>query len=215
MVYDFAGILVLGFIIGLTGALAPGPTLVATINSSLKKGWKAGPLVTLGHALTEVLMVVLVLTGLSMFITGYSFMIVIIGGAALVIFGILTLLESRHASVDITGETGKSDNPVLAGIVTSISNPYFWIWWFTVGSAILISALEGGWLLVIAFVVGHWFADLGWLTLVSLGIHRGRFFLSGRGYRYLLAVCGIFLIGFGVWFLISGVLIRLFLGVDV
>lgn len=204
MIYDIAGIFLLGFVIGLTGALAPGPTLVATINSSLKKGWKSGPLVTLGHALTEVLMVVLVLTGLSMIITDYSFLIIIIGGFALVLFGILTLLESRHASIDIGGKNGSADNPVIAGIVTSISNPYFWIWWFTVGSAILISALEGGWPLVIAFVIGHWFADLGWLTLVSMGIHRGRLFLTERGYRWLLASCGIFLLAFGIWFLLSG-----------
>lgn len=204
MIYEITGIFILGFIIGLTGALAPGPTLVATINSSLKKGWTSGPLVTLGHALTEVLMVVLVLTGLSMIITDYSFLIIIIGGVALVLFGLITILESRHASIDIGGKKGAGDNPVFAGIITSLSNPYFWIWWFTVGSAILISALEGGWPLVIAFVIGHWFADLGWLTMVSVGVHRGRFFLHDRGYRYMLGACGLFLIFFGIWFLVSG-----------
>lgn len=196
--------LALGFVIGLTGALAPGPTLVVTINSSLKKGWKSGPLVTLGHVLTEVLMVVLVLTGLSMILGEYSYMIIIVGGVALLAFGLLTVLESRHASIDLSGGNGVADDPVLAGVVTSISNPYFWIWWFTVGSAILISAMEGGWPLLVAFIAGHWFADLGWFTLVSVGVHRGRFFLTDRGYRYMLAVCGLFLMAFGIWFLVSG-----------
>ena len=40
----------LAFAIGLTGALAPGPTLLATVNSSLQEGWKAGPKVAAGHA---------------------------------------------------------------------------------------------------------------------------------------------------------------------
>ena len=44
---------VLGFLIGLTGALAPGPTLVATINASLAGNWTAGLKVSLGHIIIE------------------------------------------------------------------------------------------------------------------------------------------------------------------
>jgi type I restriction enzyme M protein len=38
---EIAEMLATAFAIGLTGALAPGPTLLATVNSSLQEGWKA------------------------------------------------------------------------------------------------------------------------------------------------------------------------------
>jgi threonine/homoserine/homoserine lactone efflux protein len=201
MIFEFLNMILLGFLIGLTGALAPGPTLIATINASLKRGWSAGPLVTLGHIMVEVVMVGLIVAGLSLFIGDYAWLIAGIGGFALVIFGILTILESRQAYIDITGNNQPTTSPFLAGAVTSISNPYFWIWWFTVGSALLIGAYQGGIIPVLAFIVGHWMADLGWFTLVSVSIHKGRFILGEKQYRLILAVCGVFLMCFGGYYL--------------
>ncbi|MDD1698779.1 MAG: LysE family translocator [Methanoregula sp.] len=201
MIFEFLNMILLGFLIGLTGALAPGPTLIATINASLKQGWSAGPLVTLGHILVEVVMVGLIVAGLSLFIGDYAWLIAGIGGFALVIFGILTVLESRQVHIDITGNNQPTTSPLLAGALTSISNPYFWIWWFTVGSALLIGAYQGGIILVLAFILGHWMADLGWFTLVSVSIHKGRFILGEKQYRLILAACGVFLMCFGGYYL--------------
>jgi len=94
----------LGFLIGLTGALAPGPTLVATIKASLKSGWSAGPRVTLGHIVVEILMVLLIIAGMSVVIGQYSRLIAAIGGAALFVFGVLTLREAKNARIDCDDE---------------------------------------------------------------------------------------------------------------
>jgi threonine/homoserine/homoserine lactone efflux protein len=204
---ELINMLVLGFLIGLTGALAPGPTLIATINASLQGGWTMGPRVTLGHVAVEILMVILIIAGLSVVIGDYSWLIAGIGGAALMVFGILTVLESRHAHINPVQGTSLDEKtimcPFIAGAVTSISNPYFWLWWFTVGSALMIGALAGGISTAIAFIVGHWAADLGWFTLVSVSIHKGRFFLGEREYRWTLAACGIFLVIFGGYYLMT------------
>ena len=196
----------LGLLLGFTGALAPGPTLVATINASVKGGWTAGPKVTFGHMVVEVLIMIIIVAGLSVVLTGYSAVIAVVGGIALIAFGLLTLSGARTASIESTGKWDRSDTgPVFAGLVTSISNPYFWIWWLSVGSALLLGALEGGITVMAAFIVGHWTADLSWYTLVSAGIHKGRFFLGTREYRIVLYACGIFLLGFGIYFLSSGI----------
>jgi threonine/homoserine/homoserine lactone efflux protein len=195
------GMLILGFLIGLTGALAPGPTLVAAINASVTGGWTAGPKVTFGHMVVEILMVLVIIGGLSVILAGYSVLIAAIGGTALVVFGVLTILGSRQARIGVSEHPQQNAAPVFAGLVTSISNPYFWIWWLTVGSALLIGALEGGLFPAIAFITGHWGADLGWYTLVSASIHKGRFFLGQREYRIVLAACGVFLVGFGAYYL--------------
>jgi threonine/homoserine/homoserine lactone efflux protein len=191
---------ILGFLIGLTGALAPGPTLIATINASVKGGW------TMGHIAVEILMVVLIIAGLTVLIGGYSWLIAIIGGIALVVFGILTILESRHAQVSPPSQAPAPDEksrsgPFISGAVTSIANPYFWLWWLTVGSSLMIGAYAGGILSAGAFILGHWGADLGWFTFVSVSIHKGRFFLGEREYRWTLAACGVFLVLFGGYYL--------------
>jgi threonine/homoserine/homoserine lactone efflux protein len=195
--------LALGFLIGLTGALAPGPTLIATINASLKGGWSMGPRVTLGHMAVELLMVILIVAGVSVIFGAYTWFIAGLGGLALVIFGILTIREARTATIDIPVEQAKAVRPFLAGAITSISNPYFWIWWITVGSALLIGAYKGGWVLAVAFIAGHWAADMGWFTLISVSIHRGRFILGERQYRWIVGLCGLFLVLFGIYYLSS------------
>jgi threonine/homoserine/homoserine lactone efflux protein len=188
------------FFIGLTGALAPGPTLVATIQSSLDGGWIAGPKVALGHILIETLVFILILIGVTTIALQFSGAIALVGGIALTGFGILTIREGMSARSDLSlgGATG---NPYLAGILTGVTNPYFWIWWLTLGSVLLLDAMRGGWYLGIAFMAGHWAADVGWLTLVSTGIHRGRTILSSKGYRVTLVLCGMFLSLFGVFYL--------------
>lgn len=195
--------LILGFLIGLTGALAPGPTLVATIHASVKGGWTMGPKVTLGHIIVESCLLLLTVMGISLLFNQYAIAISIIGGAALVGFGILTIRGSRDAVLIVEAGGDQKNRPVLAGIVTSISNPYFWIWWFTVGGALLVSTLNGGILNAIAFIGGHWTADLAWLTLVSASIHTGRVILKDTQYRFILATCGIFLVIFGLYYITS------------
>jgi threonine/homoserine/homoserine lactone efflux protein len=203
MYLEIVEMLSLGFLIGLTGALAPGPTLIATINASLKGGWSMGPRVTLGHMAVELLMVLLIVAGVSIIFGEYTWLIAGVGGLALILFGILTLREARTATIDLSAEKARPAQPFLAGVITSISNPYFWIWWFTVGSALLIGAYEGGIVLAVAFIVGHWAADLGWFTLISVSIHRGRFILGEHQYHWILGLCGAFLILFGVYYLSS------------
>jgi threonine/homoserine/homoserine lactone efflux protein len=199
MSYEMAEILAMAFTIGLTGALAPGPTLVATINSSLKSGWTAGPKVAIGHALVEMLIFLLIVLGLAAAAKQYSHFITIVGGVALVAFGLLTIKESRKAT--LISPAGDAQNPYLAGVITSAANPFFWIWWLSIGSAMVIDGLRGGLILAGLFMVGHWSADFGWYTLISASLDKGRKILSEANYQRILAICGGFLILFGLYYL--------------
>jgi hypothetical protein len=57
--------------------------------------------------------------------------------------------------------------------------------------------------MAVAFIIGHWGADFGWYTLVSCSLDRGRSVLSQGSYRRILGFCGVFLICFGVYFLLE------------
>jgi threonine/homoserine/homoserine lactone efflux protein len=88
MINEIFDTLAMAFLIGLTGALAPGPTLVATVNSSLKTGWIAGPKIALGHAMVELLIFILIVMGLAATAQQqqqeYSHYVAIVGGLALI-----------------------------------------------------------------------------------------------------------------------------------
>lgn len=201
--------LLLGFSVGLTGALVPGPMLFATIEISLKKGWLAGPQVVFGHMLVEAVIYVLVLLGAASLVdSGMISLIFLIGGLSLLVFGILTLKEARAAasysqvSQDSSGLKLVS-NPTLIGLITSVSNPYFWIWWMTAGGALVLKEYELGIIISMAYMLGHWTADLGWFTAVSGSFGRGKTLLSQKMHRYILYTCGIFLVIFGLYFMLN------------
>jgi threonine/homoserine/homoserine lactone efflux protein len=201
MIYDTLQYFLLAFALGLTGALVPGPTLVATVNASLTGGWTTGPQVTLGHMLSEAILFILILVGLATVALPYTTAVAGIGGIALILFGALTIQGSRWATLNVP-QGRIVTNPFMAGFLTSVANPYFWFWWLTIGSAMVITGLEGGILLALVFMAGHWSADLGWYTLVSTGISRGKTLLSDTMYRRIIAACGIFLVLFGVYYLL-------------
>jgi threonine/homoserine/homoserine lactone efflux protein len=198
--FEIFQIFILGFVIGLTGALAPGPTLVATINASMAGDWTTGLKVSLGHVIVELFLVILILLGLATIALPYTSVIAGIGGIALIAFGALTIAGSRKATMR-TSSSQTLSNPYMAGLVTSAANPYFWIWWLSIGSAMVIAGLQGGLVLVGALMIGHWSADTVWLTLVSTSVSKGRMIVSDSTYQKIIELCGIFLILFGAYYL--------------
>jgi threonine/homoserine/homoserine lactone efflux protein len=200
--------LLLGFSVGLTGALVPGPMLFATIEISLKKGWLAGPQVVFGHVMVEVVLYILILFGAASLVgSGIISAIFLIGGLSLLVFGLLTLKDARAAaSAQIFQDPSGlklTSSPTLIGLITSVSNPYFWIWWLTAGGALVLKEYELGIIFSMAYMLGHWTADLGWFTVVSGSFGRGKTLLSQQMHRYILYTCGIFLVIFGLYFMLN------------
>jgi threonine/homoserine/homoserine lactone efflux protein len=84
--------------------------------------------------------------------------------------------------------------PILSGFVASSVNPYFYVWWATVGNVFTMKGLEiAGLLGVAVFLISHWMSDLSWYTLVSWSVGKGRRYVTDRVYRAILGVCGLFL----------------------
>jgi len=190
--------LAFGFAIGLTGAVVPGPMLFATIAASLEKGWIAGPRIVLGHALVEVVLCAIIALGFTI-ANDIIFQIVsLLGGGALFIFGVMTVNSSRNATFDVGGNV--TGNPVVTGALTSVSNPYFLIWWLTIGNGMIMDGLKISFLVAALFVIGHWIADLSWYAFVSASSSKGRNVMSDRTYSRMLTGCGVFLVCFGAYY---------------
>jgi threonine/homoserine/homoserine lactone efflux protein len=193
------------FGVGLSGALVPGPMLTVTITDSVKKGAKAGPMVILGHFITEFLLMIALLAGLGWIIGSNtaSIIIGIFGGIILIYMG-YDLLKSENKLSNIQLDNEQKHGSLFAGILTSISNPYFFIWWASVGCAFMYKGLElAGIIGLLGFVIGHWAADFSWYSLISIFSSRGSKIMSDRTYNLVMKICGVFLAVLGVYFMLS------------
>jgi threonine/homoserine/homoserine lactone efflux protein len=190
------------FLIGFSGAAAPGPMLTVTIREAATRGFWAGPLVVLGHSILELLLLAAILLGLGTVLTKPLFFSVtgLVGGAILIWMGGSMLRGLPELSLKLSTDDKKSMHPTVGGIVTSLSNPYFPLWWATAGLALIANAAVKGLAGQGAFYVGHILADLVWYSIVSALIHFGRGLLTDTRYRVMMGVLATMLVGFGLYF---------------
>jgi len=192
------------FGVAFSGAMMPGPMLTLTVAESARRGFWRGPLLVLGHALLEALLLAALYLGLAEVVQRPTVFIVIacLGGLLLAWMGtgMLRNLSSLSLRVEAGEEGSKALNPVLSGALISLANPYFLVWWATIGLGYLAVAGQFGLAGVMIFYFFHILADLLWYAFISGSVHLGRRFLSDRIYRGLVACCAFFLIAFGSWF---------------
>lgn len=197
----------IGFILGLTGAMAPGPLLTITISESAKRGGIVGPMVVLGHGILEFFLLLLIIFGLGSILNNKIIFsaIAFAGGIILVYIGYGMIKGLKQYQLSDTSTTlHKGLHPVISGIVVSLSNPYWFIWWITIGMGYVMFAKGLGMQGVIAFFVGHILSDLIWYSFISYGIQFGGSFFSLKVIKVILLICSIFLIFFGGFFIIKG-----------
>jgi threonine/homoserine/homoserine lactone efflux protein len=195
------------FVLALSGALVPGPLLTITVSESSRRGLIAGPLMIFGHGLLELALVVALISGLAP-VLGRDDVFILIsltGGAVLLWMGISMLRSLPNLTLGGHATGKKSRNLVVMGIVLSAINPYWLIWWASIGLGYIMHSLKFGLLGVTAFFLGHILADLAWYALISFSIAKGQRLFSDLFYRQLIGTCAVFLILFSCWFFYSGV----------
>jgi threonine/homoserine/homoserine lactone efflux protein len=191
-------------VISMSGVLAPGPVTAAALAAGARRR-HAGALIAAGHGVVEFPLVLLIMAGVGSVLASRGFRIGIglVGGAFLVTMGI-QMLRSASAPAAVA-DTGKRRYPLLTGIVLTAGNPYFLVWWATVGLTLTAQAMEIGILAFGLFALVHWLCDLTWLEVLSLASHKGSRVLGGRVQRIVLGVCAVALLGFGVMFIAGAV----------
>jgi threonine/homoserine/homoserine lactone efflux protein len=195
--------------IAFSGALMPGPLLAVTIREATRRGAWAGPLLMVGHAVLEGALVLILVLGFAKPLAhpAVTTVISLLGGATLLWMG-AGMLRHVPAATDTAAESrgpaGSSHRLIGLGIVGSLSNPCWSLWWATTGLGYLVVALRLGVAGVVTFFAGHILADVTWYSFVSAGVSHARAFLAGPRYRVVIRVCGAGLVGFALWFLGAG-----------
>jgi len=190
-------------VISLSGVMMPGPLFAVTVAKSYKSQF-AGAQIAAGHALVEIPLILLIYFGLGRFFQHelVQLTLSVLGGVVLLWLGI-GMFRARTRVV----ETGKDlpYNSVVAGVVTSILNPFFILWWVTIGSMLIMKSLNFGVTGFALFIPVHWLCDLVWLLVVSVLVYRTRSLWGRKFQEGLFITCGLLLIGSGGWFMISGI----------
>lgn len=186
--------------ISLSGVMAPGPITAAAIAMGARNRF-AGALMAVGHGIIEFPLMVLIILGMDKILKFPSTKIVIgfAGGAFLVIMAIQMLrsiknIEQQEIKVTRSG-------PVVAGIVLSGGNPFFLIWWASVGLNLAITATGFGVWAFVLFAIVHWLCDFIWFSILSWASFKGSVLLGPRSQKKILMICSLALFGFGLFFI--------------
>lgn len=196
-VWTFFGVTV---VISLTGVLTPGPVFAATVAKSYKDE-RAGLKIALGHGLVEFPLMALIVLSLGYVFTNdyVKLGIGLVAGVLLVFMGV-GMIRSRKTVAE-EGLEYVPKNSVLAGALTTSANPYFLLWWATVGAALITSAQYYGAIVVVIFAVVHWSCDLAWYTFTGFAVFRSRKLWTPVVHEIVFGVCGALMIGFGLYFI--------------
>ena len=189
--------------ISLTGVMMPGPVTAVTITKGAhRKG--AGALVALGHGIVELPLIVLLYFGFARFFERTEVIVPVglVGGLVLFWMAINML---RVKPLAFSEHRDAPHGSLVAGLVTTVSNPYFFLWWASVGVLLLSDAQAFGVTGVAAMGVTHWLCDAGWLFLISWVVFKSKHLWTQRVHRVVFGICAAVLAGFGGWFIYSSI----------
>jgi len=188
-------------IISASGVMAPGPLFAANIAYGLQGGGKAGIKMAVGHTIVELPLVILLGIGVFSFeiFPEFRTWITILGAITLFVFAgiqIKTTLQMKETTFNL------KHNAVLTGIILSALNPFFIIWWLSVGfklisDAMLIWAFVG---IIVVFLLHIWM-DFVWLYSVACLAAKSSKILSNKNYKILMMGLSAMVIYFGISFI--------------
>ena len=193
---------VLVIAVSASGVMAPGPLFAANISYGLRDGVKSGIKMAIGHTIVEFPLVILLGIGVFSLETFPEFrtLISVFGAITLFAFAFMqikTVLQKKEDNI-----SNLKQGPLVTGIVLSALNPFFIIWWLTIGfklisDAMLIWAFSG--ILIVFFL--HIWMDFAWLGGVSFLTSKSSRILSNRNYKIIMVGLSLMLVYFGITFL--------------
>ena len=193
---------ILVIVISASGVMAPGPLFTANISYGLRDGAKSGIKMAIGHTLVEFPLIVLLGIGVFSLETFPEFKILISIFGAVTLF-LFAAIQIRTALQGRENNTSKpKQGPLVTGILLSALNPFFILWWLTIGfklilDAMLIWAFTG---ILIVFVMHIWM-DFVWLGGISHLASKSSHVMSNRNYKILMIILSLMLVYFGITFL--------------
>jgi threonine/homoserine/homoserine lactone efflux protein len=190
--------------ISLSGVMSPGPLFAVTI-AKASKDKRAGLLISLGHGAVEFPLMLLIYFGFNWLFTlpPVQRTVSLVGGFIMIYMGI-QMLRTRKENGEET--TFSRHSSMVSAILATSANPYFILWWATIGAALVTNAALFGPVGFAVFSVTHWSCDLLWNTFVSITVFKSKRFWTQKVRSIVFGFCFVTLTAFGVWFIMSTIL---------
>lgn len=198
-IWVFFGITIL---ISFSGVMMPGPVFAAAVAKGYEDE-RAGIKIALGHGLVEFPLMAFIVLSMGYVFTNelVRMAIGLVGGVLLVFLG-ASMIKARRLAVEEGGRVFPY-GPLTAGAVTTSVNPYFFLWWATVGAILVMTAQEFGAMVVVVFAGVHWTCDLAWYWFTSFAVFRTRHLWTPLVHEVVFGVCGALMVAFGVYFVVG------------
>ena len=190
--------------ISASGVMSPGPLFTANIVYGLKEGKIAGLKIAMGHTVVEFPLIVFLGLGAISLETfpEYRILITVIGAIGLFVFAGLQI--KSIFGKDFRNETNSNKNSFLAGILLSALNPFFIIWWLTIGIVLITESIAlWGFSGILILFIFHIWMDYVWLFAVAGFASKAKNALSNNNYKILIVGLSILLVYFGIQFLLQ------------
>ena len=201
---ELFGFLGLVIIISASGVMSPGPLFAANVMYGLREGKISGLKMATGHTIVEFPLILLL--GIGFFsienVPEIRTIITILGAIGL--FGFAALQIRSVTKKEFSIETRSKQGPLVAGILLSALNPFFIIWWLTIGLVLISKSIESFGLfgIVILFLFHIWM-DYVWLFTIATFSSRAKNYLSKRNFKIIIVALSLILIYFGIDFLLK------------
>ena len=187
--------------ISLSGVMLPGPLTAATIASGYSDR-NAGLMIGIGHGIVELPIIALVYLGFANYlsmpivkqVTGVA------GGLLLITMGLMIFFTFKKP---VQATSRLTHTPLVTGIIMTAGNPYFLLWWATIGVALIAMAASFGLAGILLFVVLHLACDIGWDQFLSVTVFKTKHLWTPHVQKVIFSICALILIGFGIYFGLS------------
>jgi threonine/homoserine/homoserine lactone efflux protein len=177
--------LLLGLAIGFSAGVSPGPLLALVVSTSLRHGRRAGFQVAASPLLTDLPIIILSLTVLSAVPGRVVAAVGTVGAAVVVKLGISTLRQACRAELP-AAVGGAATHSLRRGVVVNLLSPHPWLFWFSVGGPLLVTAWHHGAIYGGTFLLGFYGLLVGTKVFLAALLSASRHRLSLPWYRGLL-----------------------------
>ena len=201
-------------LVSVSGVLSPGPLFFANLVLSKNGGFWSGIKIAIGHTIVELPVVILYSIPLIIFTSqSVTFSIInfisLIGGISLIVFGILFVVKiiSKNNKHNYIIESSRIEKPVIAGMLFTGINPFFFLWWISVGIKLISDSIALlGYPIGIAFLfLVHVWMDYAWLGLTSYFASRGISVLRSQYHKFIILILTIPLFYYGINFILTAI----------
>ncbi len=188
--------IILSFLLGAPSGFSPGPMLFLIISETLRHGIRAGAKVAFIPLITDV--PILLITGF--FFSELEKFKNLIGFISLT--GSIFLLYIGIKSFRLTNSKNQADSArkfqFKELIIANFLNPNPYLFWFTVGSPLLVSSFNNSLISGISFLIGFYFGLVGSKLFLALITSTSKNFLKDIWYKLIMQFLGLTLIGISI-----------------